>query len=74
MILKLLLKTQMTWMIFINYNKYKLFFVFDSMIANILINKKFHQLVTELFITDRKLNMSPVFMIESYFAVTKKLG
>ena len=74
MILKLLLKTQMTWMIFINYNKYKLFFVFDSMIANILINKKFHQLVTELFITDRKLNMSPVFMIQSYFAVTKKLG
>ena len=74
MILKLLLKTQMTWMIFINYNKYKLFFVFDSMIANILINNKFHQLVTELFITDRKLNMSPVFMIQSYFAVTKKLS
>ena len=37
-------------------------FVFDYMIAAMPSNKKFNQTVTELFIRDRKLNISLVFI------------
>ena len=36
-----------------------------------LSNKKLNPIVTELFIRGRKLNISPVFIIQSYFAVPK---
>ena len=39
------------------------------MIADILNNKKLKLIVTELFIRDRKLSLSLVFITESYFAV-----
>ena len=39
------------------------------MIADILNNKKLKLVVTELFIRDRKLSLSLVFITESYFAV-----
>ena len=42
------------------------------MIADMLNNKKHNPLVTELFIRGRKLNISLVFITQSYFGVPKK--
>ena len=42
------------------------------MIADILINKKFNPIATELFIRGRKQNISFVFITQSYFPVPKK--
>ena len=53
--------------------KRKILIVFDDMIADMLNNKKINQVVTELFIRDRKLNISLVFNTQSYFAVPKDL-
>ena len=39
------------------------------MIADMLSNKKLNPTVTELFIKSRKLNISDVFMSQSYFAI-----
>ena len=47
--------------------------VFDDMIAKMLSNKKFDPIVTESFIRSRKLNISLVFITESYFAVPKNI-
>ena len=49
----------------------KVLIVFDDMIANIMINKKFHAVIKELFIRCRKLNISLVFITQSYFSVPK---
>ena len=57
MILKILLNTQMMWMIFIKTLKNKILIVFDDMIADMLSNKTFNPIVTELFIRRRKLNL-----------------
>ena len=38
-----------------------------------LSNKKLNPIVTELFITGRKLSISLVFITQSYFAVPKKI-
>ena len=45
--------------------------VFDDMIADIMTNKKFHAIIEELFIRCRKLNISLVFITQSYFFVPK---
>ena len=45
--------------------------VFDDMIADIMINKKFQAIIQELFIRCRKLNISLIFMTKSYFSVPK---
>ena len=46
-------------------NKNNMLIVFDDIIADMINNKKLNSIVTELFITCRKLNMSLVFrMIE----------
>ena len=45
--------------------------VFDDMIADMINNKKLNPIVTELFITGRKLNISIVFITQSYFKVPK---
>ena len=42
------------------------------MIVDILNNKKFNPIVTELFIGGRKLNISLVFITQYYFALPKK--
>ena len=42
------------------------------MIGDMLSNKKRNPIVTELFIRGRKLNISLVFIVQSYFAVSKK--
>ena len=41
------------------------------MIADMIHNKKLDSIVTELFITERKLNISLVFVTQSYFKVPK---
>ena len=43
--------------------------VFDDMIADMIRNKKLNSVVTELLIRDRKLNISLVFITQSYFKV-----
>ena len=44
---------------------------FDDMIADMLSNIKRNPIVPELFIRGRKLNISLVFITQSYFAVSK---
>ena len=41
------------------------------MIADIMTNKKFQSITKELFIRCRKLNISLVFITQSYFSVPK---
>ena len=41
------------------------------MIADIVTNKKFQAIIKELFIRCRKLNISLVFITQSYFSVPK---
>ena len=41
--------------------------------ADMLSNKKLNPIVTELFIRGRKLNISLVFITQSYFAVPKNI-
>ena len=43
------------------------------MIADMLSNKNLKPIVTELFIRGRKLNISLVFITQSYFAVSKNI-
>ena len=49
----------------------KILIVFDDMIADMINNKKLNSIVTELFIRGRKLNISLVFIMQSYFKVPK---
>ena len=51
--------------------KHKVLIIFDDMIADMINNKKLNQIVTELFISVRKLNISIVFITQSYFKVPK---
>ena len=53
--------------------KTKILIVFDDMIADIVRNKKFQAMVKELFIRCRKLNISLVFITQSYFSVPKEV-
>ena len=56
-----------------NPKKRKILIVFDDIIADMLSNKKLNSLVYELFIRDRKLNISLVFIARSYFAAPKNI-
>ena len=60
-------------MMLINFicRKREILIVFEDMIADIMTNKKFKAIIRELFIRCRKLNISPVFMTQSYFFVPK---
>ena len=51
--------------------KRKMLIVFDDMIADIMTNKKFQAIIKELFIRCRKLNISLVFITQSYFSIPK---
>ena len=53
--------------------KQKILTVFDDVVADMLGNKKLKPRVTELFIKKRKLNISLVFITQSYFAVPKNI-
>ena len=57
-----------------NYNKNrdkKVLIIFDDMIADIMRSEKFKAIVKELFIRCRKLNISIVFIRQSYFRTPK---
>ena len=49
----------------------KILIVFHDMIADMINKKKLNSIVTELFIRGRKLNISLVFITQSYFKVPK---
>ena len=55
----------------IQIKKRKLLIVFDDMNADMINNKRLNPIVTELFIRARKLGISIVFIIQSYFKVPK---
>ena len=57
-----------------NYNKKrdkKLLIIFDDMIADIMRSERFKAIVKELFIRCRKLNISIVFITQSFFRTPK---
>ena len=43
--------------------KQKILIVFDDIIADMLSNKKLNPILTEIFITERKLNISLVYIL-----------
>ena len=49
----------------------KILIVFGDMIADMIQNNRLNSIVTELFIRGRKLNISLVFITQSYFKVPK---
>ena len=51
--------------------KRKVLNVFDDMIADIMTNKKFQSIIKELFIRCGKINISLVFITQSYFSERK---
>ena len=56
------------------YNKQrkrKVLIIFDDMIADIMSSKNFKAIIKELFIRCRKLNISIVFITQSYFKTPK---
>ena len=58
-----------------DYNKNrdkKVLIVFDDMIADIEYNKNFKQVIKELFYRARKINVSIVFITQSYFMALKE--
>ena len=57
-----------------NYNKKRdkeVLIIFDDMIADIMRSEKFKAIVKELFVRCRKLNISIVFISQSYFRTPK---
>ena len=76
MIPKLLLTNDMHD-VYANINDYnpdkenEILIFFDDMIADMINNKKLNSIITELFIGGRKLNISLVFITQSYFKVPK---
>ena len=57
-----------------NYNKNrdkKVLIVFDDMIADIEYNKNFKRIIKELFYRAHKINVSIVFITQSYFRALK---
>ena len=53
--------------------KRKMLIVFDDTIADMLSNKELNPIVIELFLRGRKLNISIVFVKQSYFTVPKNI-
>ena len=57
-----------------NQRKKKMLIVLDNMIVDMEANKKINPIVTELFMRGRKLNISVVFLSQSYFRVPKDIA
>ena len=53
--------------------KQKILIVFCDMIADMLSNKNLNSIVIELFLRERKLNISLIFIKESFFDVPENL-
>ena len=73
-----LLHDQIRWMMFMKMliittqkEIKRVLIVFGDMIADIMGNKKIQAIIKELFIGCRKLNISFVFITQSYFSVPK---
>ena len=49
----------------------KILIVFDDMVANMTINKQRNPILTVLFIRRRKINISLILLMQSYFKVPK---
>ena len=67
MIVKLLLSILMICKMFtkvLENTRRKILIVFDDMIVDMINNKKLNSIITELFIRDRKLNISLVFITQ----------
>ena len=58
-------------MIITQAEKEKSIVVLDDMIADIMANKKFQGIIKKLFIRCRKINISLVFIAQSYFSAPK---
>ena len=54
-----------------NLSRKRKFFILFDMIADIMTNTKFQAIIKELFIRCRKVNISLVFITQSYFSVPK---
>ena len=52
--------------------KRKILIVFVDLITDIMTNKKFQAIIKELFIGCRKVNISLVFITQSYFPAPKE--
>ena len=55
------------------HKKCKIIIVFDNIIADMLSNKKINPTVAKLFIKGKKINISLVFITQSYFAVPENI-
>ena len=73
-----LFSVEIQWMTFMRIfmtnthtDREKTLIVFDDIIADIMSNKTFQAIIKELFIRWRKLNISLVFIFQSYFSVPK---
>ena len=53
--------------------KRKMLIIFHDMVADIMSNKKFQAIIKELIIRCRKLNISLIFITQSYFTVPKEV-
>ena len=53
------------------HSEKKVSIVFGNMIADVMTNNEFKAIITELFIRCRKLNISLVFITQSYFSAPK---
>ena len=53
--------------------KRKILIALDDIIADIMSNKKFQTIIKELFIRCRKVNISLVFMTQSYYSIPKEV-
>ena len=51
----------------------KILIVFDDMTADMIYHKRLNSIVTKLFIRGRKLNISIVFITQSYFKIPKNV-
>ena len=51
--------------------KHKVLIIFDDMIDDMINNRKLNPIITELFIRGRNFNISVVFIMQSYFKVSK---
>ena len=54
-------------------HKRKILIVLDDMIADMLSNKNLKPIVTEVIVIGRKLKISLAFIMQSYFALSKKI-
>ena len=47
--------------------------MFDDKISDIMLNKKFQTIIKELFVRYRKLNISLLFITQTYFSIPKEV-